>query len=491
MTVRDRDGNAWEPAGVRTPAVPAGDDAEALFKEARQLERRRRLVRAAVVVVVLATAAAIYGTVASTGPPRAPAAAGGGRVGAVGASTSDARTSFHATTAFVVDAKGLVPVDLRTGAVGRPIAVKGLGGSSQDAVASPDGRTAYVVSLPAPARPGVDEPGPALVPVNLASRALGRPIAFRATAVEPLGTSLPAFDIVGLAITPNGRTVLVADAADRAVIPIDVGSRRVGRPIVLPPEPAVNSFIAGVARSEQETPRQPADLGAVAVGPGGTTAWVTDGYAVIPVDLPAHRAERPITGFDAASRIAVAPDGRVAYVTNPYCWESLATDECVRRPPHPVIEPNGKIQLAAVGQHVTVVDLRSERIERNIDMGRYAEPTGVAVAPDGKKVYVTYGTYGPYGSDVAVIDSRTDTIERRIPLRTLGREEGAGDIAVTPGGREAFVSAFQGITPGPGGPAVLRGVIPVNLVEGVALPKISFGKPISYGISTGAVVFGR
>jgi DNA-binding beta-propeller fold protein YncE len=169
----------------------------------------------------------------------------------------------------------------------------------------------------------------------------------------------------------------------------------------------------------------------------------------------------------------------------------MKTDDCVRRPPRPVVEPNGKIQLAAVGQHVTVVNLRSERIERNIDVGKFAQPAGVAVAPDGTKVYVTYGQYGPYGSDVAVIDARTDRVEHRIPLRTLGRNEGAEDIAIVPGGREAFVSAFEVVTPGPYGPVPLRGVIPVNLVKDIALPKISFGEPVFYGISTGAVIFGR
>lgn len=462
----------------------APTEAEALFKEAKRRERRRRIIRIGVVVAVMAVVASVaYGTTRGRGLPIGPPGAGGGTAGAVGAA------SFHATDAFVVDDQGLVPVDLRTDAVGRPIAVNGLGDSTQDAVGAPDGKVAYVVSLPTPTRAGVDEVGPALVPVNLVSHTLGRPIAFRATAVSPVGTGSPAFDIAGLAITPNGRTVLIADAADSVVIPIDVATRRVGRPIPLPFEPAVNSFIVGVLQSEKQVPKQPADIGAIAVGPGGTTAYVTDGYTVVPLSLTGGRAERPITGFNAASQIAVAPDGRVAYVTNPYCWESIKNGDCVARPSRPEIEPNGKIQLAAVGQYVAVVDLGSERIERNIDVGKFAQPMGVAVAPDGAEVYVTYGQYGPYGSSVAVIDARTGRVERRIPLRTLGRGEGVGDIAVSPRGGEAFVSAF--VASDSASMESLRSVIPVNLVKDLALPPVSLGLPASAGVSTGAVIFGQ
>jgi hypothetical protein len=36
---------------------------------------------------------------------------------------------------------------------------------------------------------------------------------------------------------------------------------------------------------------------------------------------------------------------------------------------HPVVEPNGRIQLYAGDDHVTVIDLRTNTIEGQIDIG--------------------------------------------------------------------------------------------------------------------------
>ncbi len=105
----------------------------------------------------------------------------------------------------------------------------------------------YDVTLPTPSRSGLDEAGPELGPVNLVTRQLGTPIPFRAS-VSSSGTGSyrnASFDLTELAITPDDKTVLVADAADYAVIPIDVATRTVSTPIVLPPERPVGSLIAG------------------------------------------------------------------------------------------------------------------------------------------------------------------------------------------------------------------------------------------------------
>jgi DNA-binding beta-propeller fold protein YncE len=397
-----------------------------------------------------------------------------------------------ATTAYVVDAEGLVPIDLATGQVGVAITLAHFPDFSADytgtpaPVVSPDGRTAYVVALPRPAQAGIDERGPALVPVNLVTGRVETPIPFRATAVGE-GAQAPTFAISSMAMTPDGTTVLVADEADNVLIPIDVRTDRSGRPIDLPSEPAVNSYIVG--QEDSHLPVQPSPIGTVVVTPDGRTAYVTDGYAVVPVDLVDRRAERPITGFDDASGIAIAPDGKTAYVTNPYCWESIPTGLCVKRPPHPVIEPNGRIQLYAGGDHVTVVDLRSNRIQGEIDVGRGAQPTGIAVAPDGGDIYVTYGQYGGRGGRVSVIDTQNQKIQAQINEGfDSDGEQGTNAIAVSPDGAEAFVSGFE---VGPGGPAVFRGVVPLNLASDRADPAIDLGTPADDGVSTGGVVFGR
>jgi DNA-binding beta-propeller fold protein YncE len=187
----------------------------------------------------------------------------------------------------------------------------------------------------------------------------------------------------------------------------------------------------------------------------------------------------------------VSPNGRFAYVTNPYCWESLKTDECVATPKHPVHEPNGRIQFAAVGQFVNVVNLRRDTIVGRIDLGKFSQPTGVAVSPDGGRVYVTFGQWGDRGRQIAVIDSATDAVAAWIGDGiALSRNEGTDDIALTPDGREAFLSAFEVVTPGPFGAKTYRGVVVVDLTTDTAQPGISFGQPVKPGMSTGPVIFG-
>jgi DNA-binding beta-propeller fold protein YncE len=391
----------------------------------------------------------------------------------------------------VADASGLVPVSLATGGVSQAISIPGYDGSA-NLVAAPNGQTAYVVSLPTPAHPGIDETGPALVPVDLLTRKLGQAINFRATAIqveEP--ASEPMFDLAGLAITPNGRTVLVADEADHSIIPINVVTRQVGRPIVLPFERTLNSLVLGALAEPSFTPVQPAPFGDIVVNPDGQTAYVSDGYTVIPVSLTRHRALAPITGFDGPSMIAVSPNGTLAYVTNPVCWEKITTRNCVAPPRNPVVEPNGKIQLIE-GQFVNVVDLHTNRIVGSVDVGKSSQPTGIAVSPEGAKLYVTFGEYGQRGNQIAVINTRTNRVEARINDGIpLSRDQEAWDIGVTPQGNEAIVSSFALVLADPNNPVTLRGVVMVNLASDTASPAISFGKPVSHGMSTGPVVFGN
>ena len=456
-----------------------------LIREAHRRRRRRRLFITGIVLVVFVVAVIATVSLRDHGPP-APRTATSKPPRAVPIRAATA------STAFVWDASGLVPIDLATDSLGSPIAISGLSTTWPNVVAVPGGTTAYALSLSNPASAGVDEAGPSLVPVNLISRIAGVPIQFRTTAVKAQSpTALPSFDIEGLAITPDGHTVLVADAADSTIIPIDVVTRQVGTPIPLPYERPFNSLVLSIADQPASLPKQPAEIDDLTVNLQGTTAYVTDGDTVIPIDLVTHRALPAITGFDAPSQIAIAPNGLVAYITNPYCWESLKTNECVPVPRSSVPEPNGRIQLYAGGQHVDVLNLKTNRIERSIKLSKYSDPTGIAITPDGSTVFVSHGQYSPDAQRLTVINAHSGRIEAEIDLSSLGRNQGSGDIAITPDGKQAFVSGFQVVTPGPYGPVVLRGVVIVNLTDTSQQRTISFGTPAQYGLSTGPVIFGR
>jgi DNA-binding beta-propeller fold protein YncE len=463
--------------------------ADALIEEARQRQRRRRRWIAGIMLLAAAIGGAT-GAVLSMGTGTPPAVTAAGLIARPLPVTLADR---GATTAFVSDAAGLVPIDLKTGKLQQVIRIAGLDATA-NVVGSPNGRTAYVVSLPTPSEPGVDETGPLLIPVNLVTHHLGAPIPFRASAYSA-GTGqfrTVSFDITALAITPDGTMVLVADAADHAVIPVDVATRTVERPIVLPAERTVGSLIAGNSPISNYPPVQPADLGGLAVDPNGRTAYVTDGYVVVPIDLVTHHALAPITGFEAPTQIAIDPSGQYAYVTSAYCWSSDTTGKCVATPAHPVTEPNCCIQLYAAGNQVSVVNLSTDQITKEVAVGTSAMPTGVAVSPDGTKVYVTYGLYGNHGNDITVIDARTNTIERQLhDALPANRGDGATYIAISPEGNEAFVTGFTVITPGPAGPVTFRGAVLVNLATGRPATAVRFGAPVTYGESTGPVLFGQ
>lgn len=478
---------------MSTPTVecepsPPEADAEALFKEAKRLQRRRRIATALVVVVL--AGGALLGFFLST---RASPSKGASSPRAGGAPPTGVLRVPQVTTAYVVDADGLVPVDLRTDRAGPAIVIPGFSfsGSYSNLAVAPDGKTAYVVTSPVPPHAGLHLPGPAIVSINLLTRRVEGRIPFSASAVRP-GQSGPqaSFFIDALAITPDGRTLAVADAGDNTLIPVDVVSHRVGRPIALPPEPPQYSLIKNYV-GPSSSPRSPAPITDLVMSPDGRTAYVVDGYAVVPVDLARGRAERPITGFEGPQQMAISPDAKTAYVTNPYCWEVISTGRCEGPPERPVAEPNGHVQLIAGGDQVSVVDLTDDRIAGNIDVGEGSEPRGVALSPNGSTLYLTYGKYGPDGDSLGVVDPLTGRTVSRVTFGLGSRNGGAGQIALTPDGSEAFVSSFEVLTPGPAGPVVFRGVVPIDLRTGVAGSAISFGPPAQYGLSTGEVVFGQ
>lgn len=154
---------------------------------------------------------------------------------------------------------------------------------------SPDGTTAYV-ACPLSGT---------VVPINTSTNTTGSPI------FVGEGPS-------GLAITPNGATLYVANFGAFAVVnglvmqfsdgttvtPFDIATGTAGTPITVGSEPS-----------------------SVAITPDGTTAYVVNlaSGTVTPIDIATNSAGSPITlnatltgtpGF----QIAITPDGTTAYV---------------------------------------------------------------------------------------------------------------------------------------------------------------------------------
>ncbi len=107
-----------------------------------------------------------------------------------------------------------------------------------------------------------------------------------------------------LAVTPDGRTLFVANGGDdtgamqivgHTVTPVATATGRPGRPI------PVGSF-----------------PDALAVTPDGRTLFASSetGNNVTPVSLPADMAGRPIRAGPNPQALAVTPDGRTLYVAD-------------------------------------------------------------------------------------------------------------------------------------------------------------------------------
>lgn len=237
----------------------------------------------------------------------------------------------------------------------------------------------------------------------------------------------------------------------------------------------------------------------VAVSPDGTRAFIVDAGAtrVWVIDTASQDVVKTIRlGADAGigdlQAIAIAPDGAYAYVPRANAQRlaviDLARMRVVANVPLPglpeglVIDPTGAFAYVAVGaQYVAVVDLAARALVATIDLGfSRLGPTdlavtpngdvvfvatqnwylkaldtktnalidtltsasgdffGVAVAPDGTRVYAT----DFFAPAVLVFDAATHALLRTIPLTSRPR-----DIAITPDGALALIPGEFNVSP--------------------------------------------
>jgi DNA-binding beta-propeller fold protein YncE len=138
----------------------------------------------------------------------------------------DGKTAYVAATANVNTGEDLViPISTATNKAGHPIKVGSDHFINQIAI-TPDGKTAYVVTLP-------PVPGNVVIPISTATHKAGKPIRFGSDChpVVEGGYSFTTFDFI--AITPDGKTAYVACGS--AVVPVSTATNTAGKPIHVPP----------------------------------------------------------------------------------------------------------------------------------------------------------------------------------------------------------------------------------------------------------------
>ncbi|HTZ54743.1 MAG TPA: GH92 family glycosyl hydrolase [Candidatus Acidoferrum sp.] len=240
----------------------------------------------------------------------------------------------------------VMPYDIRTGALGAPIAVKD---EPRDGALTPDGRLYFVADRSAKN-------------VSVVDTVQNKVVADVAVGNSPNG----------LAIAPNGSTVWVANYDDGTIQPIDVATLRAGKPIAVGTGPRY-----------------------IAIAPDASRLYVTiqGSNAVAVVDLKSRAVLTPVSVGQRPVGLALSPDGKMLYAVNngenTVSIVDLATGKSVKavkvgvEPMYISVDPTGK--LAYVTNYatttVTPIDLTTNTAKPDITVG--GQPFDVEWLHDG------------------------------------------------------------------------------------------------------------
>jgi YVTN family beta-propeller protein len=248
---------------------------------------------------------------------------------------------------------------------------------------------------------------------------------------------------------------LLAFATALTALPSAAGARGVyvtnfgffGMKTVLPGSLSIIDSRTNVAAPPIEFGTHP---GAIAIAPDGRTAYLLNGEpsSVSPIDLATDRpVGPPIVAGKGLIGIAVSPDGTQVYVTDFTEDSVLVIDPRINRVVgDPIKVGNGPEDIAftpdgahayvtnAEGKNVSVIDTALGQVTSTIPVGR--RPDGIAITPDGSRVYVA----NDFDGTVSVIDTRTNApAAPAIEVR-----EGPDWVAASPDGRAVYVADFDG-----------------------------------------------
>jgi YVTN family beta-propeller protein len=186
----------------------------------------------------------------------------------------------------------------------------------------------------------------------------------------------------------------------------------------------------------------------IAMAPDGKTAYVTGGVGLVLINTATDTVEHTIA-VKSPYGVAITPDGETAYVTNfsnaSVTPVNLVTDKAetpitVGSDPIAVaVAPNGKTAYVADDGSVTPINTATDTADPPITVGSF--PAAIAIAPNGETAYVASQQF-PVGT-VTPINLATNTAGTPI---SIGRNP--ADIAITPDGKTAYVTwGTDSVTP--------------------------------------------
>jgi PKD repeat protein len=248
------------------------------------------------------------------------------RSGATGGNVFWGAVTPDGRTAYLSGSDHVVPIDLTAGPPAVEPAIP-LAGAAQLAL-TPDGRTAWVVS------------GGGVVPLDLTTKTAGTAIA--------TGTGA-----AGVAASPEGSAVWVANSGSQTVSRIDATTKQ-----------------------KLDIPIAAGHPQAIAVSPDGSKVWLTlkAEHMLTSIDTADDSAGTAVdTGTARALALAIAPDGRTAFVSD------------------------ASFDGSGSGSLVVPVDLTTEPPTVKTAMSGFQDPVWIAITPDQAPVADFTVTSAPAG----------------------------------------------------------------------------------------------
>jgi YVTN family beta-propeller protein len=399
------------------------------------LAARRATLRWRVMPAVLTSLAAGLGSVL----PAPIAAADSAQLGR--SSAASPQGSARPVTAYVTNefSGTVTPIAAATNTAGPPITA---GSYPENIAITPDAKTLYVTNGTYYVN-GSYSYGTTVTPIAAATNTAGPPIT---VGIEPYG----------LAITPDGKTVYIANYGSGTVTPIATATNTAGPPITV-----------GFG---------PLDI---AITPDGKTAYVAnaDDGTVTPIATATNIPGPSITVGSFPENIAITPDGKTAYVANDESGTvtPIATATNTADPPITVgldpldiaITPDGKTAYVANDGSGTVTPIATATNTAAPPISTGTDPEKIAITPDGKTAYVT----NQFSGTVTPIATATNTAG---PPIIVGKDPTA--IAITPDGKTAYVANLDSGT-----------VTPISTATNTPGPPITVGSyPYAIALATTA-----
>ncbi|MDY9926804.1 NosD domain-containing protein [Methanosarcina sp.] len=310
---------------------------------------------------------------------------------------------------YITGSRGTVyGIDTATGTVITKVKV---GGAPKGIAVAPNGKTAYVA----------DRWGVNVSVIDTSTNTV-------------TDTVKVGYDPDGVAISPDGKKVYVANSGSNNVSVIDTNTNTV-------------TATVPVGNWPEEIVISPDGKKVYVANHGNITAR-EDTVSVI--DTATNMVTATVHVGSYPSGVAITPDGKKVYVANEGRYISVidtatnivtATVDVDNSPYEIVVNPTGtKVYVAGTKKgfaagtddgFVSAIDTSNNTIIATMDIVG-GSPTGLAVTPDGKKVYVANSNTS--GNNIlSVIDTSNDTVSA-----TVNIEISPGGLAIIPDPESVF-----------------------------------------------------